>query len=394
MRQKRTSLYEQRKIDNRVNWMIKNKVNWLNPTISPAPKKDGVIESVLGALEYYRPYTDEVVLSIKYMGSYCCMYLHKNLWESTFISRNGYEINRIERDLLLAAAKPIHEKLFAEGEGVQMYVVEAELMPWRALGGGLIDREYGTYYQVHQSHSKFIKASTLPDKLRKVEASEDYQKWLNLSQRASEEVKTEFKHHIRKQYECIRELTHTLPDPVEYQHSIRLYKKQLDIFGKEDEVHFNPFNILKVIDNDGVEVRKDYNLNNNINTDYVIVKTDGSDNQRALDFFHKSQSLELEGIVVKPLKQNLINVAPVLKVRTKAYLQLIYGVNFDKDYDRYYAKRDIKRKLRASILGYELAIQLLAIPRSELTADNYQYKKLLYKLIGEESTLETLDKRL
>lgn len=365
-------LEEKKKADARVDWAIKNKVQWINPTISPAPKDvdSGEIESLKKAMEYYAPYTDKVLLQTKYMGSYCTMYLNKDHSKSYFVSRNGYLIKHVEG--LHEASLELHSQLFYDNR-IEWIIVESELMPWRVLGKGLIDEEYGNYGYLHNSHLNFLKLSSIREKINTLKSQKLWEKE-NLKQ-----------HEIR-QYNSIRDI-----NVEDYQSSVDLYLEQLRIFGKEGAVHFKPFNVLKTVFDNGEEFFPPYHEVFN-SEDSLIV--DVKDYKTAYEFLNKNKSNQEEGIMVKPLEQHLINIAPCLKVRTNDYLQLIYGVNFNRDFNYYMEKRNISSKLKQSISDYETAIQMIRTPYNKVVGSNNRYKSLLYKAIDAENYTKTLDTRL
>src|SRR5690349_1529525 len=86
------------KTRNRIDWFCRNKVNDFSPTISPAPKNTNKqeIESIGEAVDYFlQQGENELVIQKKYMGSYCTVYLKRNLADTYFVSRNGYKIEHI-----------------------------------------------------------------------------------------------------------------------------------------------------------------------------------------------------------------------------------------------------------------------------------------------------------
>ena len=87
------------KVRNRIEWFCKNKINDFSPTISPAPKSKAKneIESIEEAVNYYmKNGVAEFVVQKKYMGSYCTIYLKRNLEETYFVSRNGFKMDHID----------------------------------------------------------------------------------------------------------------------------------------------------------------------------------------------------------------------------------------------------------------------------------------------------------
>ena len=385
--------YKEYQVEKRVDFLVKNRVNYMSCTISPAPKSVDrkEIESLEEAIRFYKPYTKNVLLSQKFMGSFCQIVLHKNIEDTKFFSRNGYEINFLDREVLLKAVEDLHKLLFIKPE-YDIIIVEAELMPWSAMGKGLIEREYTNYGILHNSHKEHLMESGLQDKMVEVSRTPEFQAFKTSYDIDSNGAKKKFKPHIYRQYKEIVECK--LPPLVDYEDSIKLFERQLEVFGGEGELHFKPFNILKWIRNDGTEMYNTTNAVYDLFGEQLMVDTQNPDLDAAYAFLEKHRTMEHEGIMVKPLKTRLINIPHCLKVRTNEYLQLIYGVNFNSNFDYYFEKRNVRRKLQASTKGYELSMQLLHIPYHKLTKDNDHYRRLLYKVIGEETLLKELDNRL
>lgn len=369
---------EKRNIESRVKWMFENKIQYFQPTICPAPKNydENSIESVTEALKYFKPFTKKLVLQRKYMGSYCTLYLNRDHSKSYFVSRNGYVIKHIKG--LKEASCKIHEEVFKDSPyDIEWILVEAEIIPWRALGGKLIDKEFGNYGYLHRSRRDYLENSEIVVKISKLK---EEKLWDN----------PELKPHEKRQYTSIRDIE--FPNTVEYSKDIELYDNQLEIFGKEDVLHFKPFSILKKVKYRGENILTATNDARLFCDDQIIISVD--DKNSAIEFFEKNRTDQEEGIVVKPYEKNLVGIAPCLKVRTNEYLQLIYGVRFNRDFDYYMKKRRTSRKLYSSIRGYEIACQMLRTPISEIIPTNNKYEKLLYGAIDEENYLKQLDNRL
>jgi hypothetical protein len=116
---------------------------------------------------------------------------------------------------------------------------------------------------------------------------------------------------------------------------------------------------------------------------------------RAIKFFkHVTETLELEGIVVKPDKVHTPGVAPYLKVRGKKYLHLTYGYDFETKYDKLLKTKRIGRKLSSSLKEFEIGLEMLKIPYSELSMKNNKYLSLLAKMIDAERSGSENDPRL
>lgn len=363
-------LLEKKKADSRVHWMQKNGLKHWASTISPAPKMGNDIESVEAALQYYSNFTDRVILQPKFMGSYICAYLTKT--DAKFFSRKGYLINHIDLNALRQASQIIYDRFdFDE------IVVEGELMPWAALGSGLIEQEYRNYYTLHKDRLNYL--PEIREKVEKVVKTKEYQDFLTDYTKElfakDKSCKAKYPQHIYRQYSSIAHLN--LDD---YHTSLDLYKRQLDLFGKSCDISIEFFNIVSINGQVQDTNASFFGVNNHR---AITLSTNAVD--KAVEFFNEISAQELEGIVVKPINSRIKDCPRALKVRTKNYLQLIYGVNFDRDYEYYYNRRDIHKKLGACIK--ETNIHL------ELSAGNTD-PSLYYAAINSEKFVSQLDSRL
>lgn len=386
-------LKEKQKIDSRVHWMIQNGLNHWAGTISPAPKSidHNEIESLREGIDYYRPYCDELILQPKFMGSYCAIYLNSDHSKTKFFSRNGYLIKHLNQDELLHASKELHSILFKNKTNIDTIIVESELMPWRILGTNLIDREFGNYYRLHKDFMNYIDPlnSDIHSKMMKLRITDLYKQYkLDPSK---------LKPHEKRQMSGVDIYFNTFKVITDYEDNLNLFKRQLDEYGKEDDLHFEPFNIVKYIYNDGSENIIQSNLSFTLINDHetCILKLNDPDiYNKAYNYYFSILEKNMEGIMIKPVQSNLINIPHGLKVRTNDYLQLIYGIDFNRNLDYYLKKRNTKWKMRQAIQDYELHCQLIRIKEKDLHENNKHYKNLLYKVIDGEKFNKTLDGRL
>lgn len=390
------------KLETRIDYFSKQKVNHFSPTISPAPKniQRNEIESIEEGLRYFAANgVQQAVIQPKYMGSYCDIYLHKNLDETFFVSRNGHVIRHLDIALMQSACKELHQRCNNYWEqGAVLILIQSELMPWSALGKGLIEKEFGGYSHSHILHSHFLKNSNIYEKVETVKQSIEYQQFISDEKRLSaNELREKYKMHIIRQYTALRDLP--ILDLENYKDDIDLYQSQVEIYGKEDELHFKPFNILKIVFENGSEKINDNNFSG--------FKAVNDDEQLLLDLQNLEQSIEKayafynnlvanehEGVMLKPLNTFLPNIPPAFKVRNNQYLQMIYGVNFRKDYHYYLEKRSIRKKMECSINDWALSYQMLKVPNSSINEENYLLKLLCYKRIMQEEIEGRLDTRL
>lgn len=394
------------KEETRIHRCVLDRIQHFSPTISPAPKnvERNEIESILEAISYYRSKgISKLILEPKFMGSYCDLYLYRDIEKSRFFSRNAYSIapRLLSKEILVEAARPIWEK-FQEywDDGATLILVQAELMPWSALGKGLIVRDFKGYEVCHQTHADYLKNSELRSAIGGLARSEDFKKYLaDAAILTSKELAQKYPQHIVRQYEALRFLT--LPNPTTYQNAIDLYRQQLERYGAEGPICFQPFNWLKMVFEDHSEV---YNENNIFGYEQVsnqphlvldlTTRSEDDPFEDAYDFFHGLVNQGMEGIVIKPQQVWNPEVVPMFKVRNNNYLQLIYGVRFQDDYDYYLGRRKVGSKMKCSMNEWNIAQSLLRIPMHQISKENQDYYSLIEKRILEEDFEVGLDKRL
>jgi len=300
--------------EQRIKWTQKHKINYMMPTICPAPKSANIIEDVCKGIELYAPYTDKVILQTKFMGSYCNIYLHKNLSETYFVSRNGYKIDHVDNEVLQKSLEKIHNEIFTNNllcinhSDLQMVILEAELMPWRTLGGGLIDKEYTNYYQLHKTHCDYLEKSDLYEKIDKVTKSSEFIEFKKDYNADPDNIKSKYKAHIVRQYREIINIH--LPELDKYKSAIDLFKTQLDLYGVEKEPYFEIFNVLKYVYTNSEVLNHTNEVYTMFNDDYIIIDTKDPDYKLATDFVAKHERLGFEGVMIKPLETRLINIPP------------------------------------------------------------------------------------
>lgn len=390
------------KLETRIDWFAMQKVNHFSPTISPAPKnmERNEIESIEEALKFYAAKgVREVVIQPKYMGSYCDIYLHKNLNNTFFVSRNGHVIRHLDVKSMQEKCSDLHQKLSSYwAQGATMILIQSELMPWSALGKGLIEKEFEGYAHSHNLHLSFLRNSDIYQKVERVKQTTEYQTFIKDTKVLNEiELKEKYKMHIIRQYSALQDLQ--ILDLNMYQKDIELYQSQVEIYGKEEELFFKPFNILKIVFENGKE---------QINQDnYKGFEAVSEDTQLLVNLEDMQQSCEIaytfynnlvadkyEGVMLKPLTTFIPNIPPAFKVRNNHYLQMIYGVNFRKDYEYYLERRNIRRKLDCSINDWALSFEMLKVPFESINEENYLLKLLCYKRIMQEEVENKLDTRL
>lgn len=390
------------KVRNRIEWFCKNRINDFSPTISPAPKSKAKneIESIEEAVNYYmQKGVNEFVVQKKYMGSYCTIYLKKNIEETYFVSRNGFKMDHIDVEKAINSLGDLHAKMVSDFPTFDTIVIASELLPWKVLGAGLIEKEFTGYYDALQTHNDYLKTFGLLEKLINVKETNLFTEYLSDKKLLSrKEFASKHKSHIVRQYEALNAVK--IPDLDKQQESLEIFKNQIETYGNEGEIYFKPFTILKVVGLSGEESIPNSNLTYGLVNDDAFLHVEITDLNKEeklkeiYSFFEKLTEANEEGIMIKPVQNYIKNLPPCFKVRNNNYLTMIYGVNFHQDFDHYLDKRNVKKKLEQSINGWEINQKMLQIPYKDLEEENYLMRLLLLKRINNEEIEKTLDPRL
>lgn len=389
----------------RVKWAVKNKVHHFAPTISPAPKnvERNEIESIYNALAIYKENgINDIIIEPKYMGSYCDVLVTEDINNSVFYSKKGYIIDYVDREKLINALKPIYDKLSEKynWELVSEILIQTELLPWSALGVGLIKREFIAYNDINKIHCDYLKETNIIDKINAIKHSTAILEF-NTDREifSTEELNIKYKpHEIRfnTAFSTFENVNVTA-----MQNSIKKYDIQLDRYGYNSDVYeLKPFNILKVYYKNGYEVVNESNLYGFMtlsDDEYISLDLNNFDIsvEEAYKYYnHIIEDLKMEGVIIKPHSVYVENVAPMYKVRSNDYLTLIYGIDFDTNFDEYLSKRKVGKKTKSSINEWKISQSLLRIKKADISEENEYYVDLVEKRINEEILEENLDTRL
>lgn len=391
------------KIKYRIEKFCEFKINAFSPTISPAPKsfERNEIESITKGIEFYiQKGITQLVFQKKYMGSYCDIYLTKNLEESYLVSRNGYKIGSLDKALITKKLQAIHNKFDWENENLELVIIQSELMPWNVLGKGLVENDFKGYLEAHQTHFDHLKQSELYAKIEKVKQSQAYKEYQNdKNALPNAHFKKKYASHIMRQYDAIEQFI--VKDFEIYEKGLAEYRSQIEHFGYEGELEFKPFNILKKIFSDGTEVLPNDNttfrlLNNDemLILDFSEEVTRNENINKVYQWFENLTNEMEEGIMIKPIKSFIDGIPPAFKVRNNKYLTMIYGIDFMENFKRNINKRKIETKLKCSTNDWMINWKLIQIPYQEIHSENYKLKNLVLDRILGESIENKLDMRL
>ncbi len=395
----------------------KNKVNFISGTMSPCASNineeigEKSLEDMREAFSYYKDNrVEKVMLQKKYMGSRANMYLFPNdIDKSYMVSRNGFVIRRLG----LLDLKRVYEnmlKFFVDhndsidiyNRRLDMIVIDGELMPWSALGRGLIESYFMTVGKGIESELKLLEETGFENNLEYVRKQyhDSGFKDLKRAHKKDELIKIigESKYRQMYYFDTFRWI------PIEKQKSaIDIYNRQIDLYGKlEEKLEFKPFAILKTVHTDGSEKLFWDHSNEFIFTavsddEYLVVSTDDKGLGIARRWFDKIVQENYEGVVIKPFEKVYISgVAPYIKVRNPNYLTIIYGYDYtiEPKSIRMIENKNIKGKLRVSIKEFDIGKRMLEIPYDKISEDNVEYLNLCAQMIFEEKKEKEFDPRL
>jgi len=378
-----------------------NKINFLSGTVCPADKdtETNELESLEKGLNYFKDNgVNKVHLQTKYMGSRGTVYLTPDNETSFVISRNGFKIGYLDFSDQFSILRDRVKEYF--DCGAEIVIIDAEIMPWAAMGKGLIEKEFGIVGTGLASEQDILKNSGFYEQLDSMSCSTEFIGYL-------EDKKTTSKKDLVEKYGHSKFSTYRALDESEIIESytedflIQQYFDQLKLYGEEGDLHIEPFCLLKVVYPDSettffTETSK--SMFQKVNPEGRNLEVDFSDP----DYLEKAQAfydeltLNMEGIVIKPEIMWTPGIAPYMKVRNPRYLSIIYGYDYQKDtkFQRLIRQKNIARKLRASIQEYETGKSLLEVPWKEINSENTRYIGLVSKFMRLEKKAESLDPRL
>lgn len=383
---------------------VQNQINFISGTMPPADKDEATnqLESLEKALQYFRDQgVQHVVLQPKYMGSRCNVYLFQDVSKCFAVSRHGHPIKQIDlSNIYQNLLQRFHG--FMEQHQVQMMILDGELMPWKALGEGLVEKQFKPIQKALESELAFLKQNDF---------DQAYQKLLQVYQESGFE-KDQYHHskhaliekyggNTYQNFKNLCQFSETYVPVEEHVQASQVYQKQLEIYAADRELEFKPFGLLKLVNESGEEQIPNWKT-----SDMYRFVTD--DEYRCVDLYapdwydqaHRYYSFltmekQMEGVVVKP---EFIDdkTVPYMKVRNPEYLSIIYGYDyrFPHKYRKLMKQKKIGQKLRTSMKEYQLGRQMLAIPFSGITEDNAQYQSVVSQLLWEVSKEKEIDPRL
>jgi predicted kinase len=388
----------------RLHYCSRNRINFISGTMSPADKDEAAneLESLQRGLEYFKERgVEQVVLQPKYMGSRCNVYLHRDLAQCFAVSRNGYKINQVDlSDIYGKLLKKFSS--YMEERKIAMLILDGELLPWKAMGEGLIERQFKPIEKALETELSFLEQNGFELAYQKLiaeyEASGFEKDQYHISKSA---LSDKYGSSVYQNYKSLHDIQETYVPVAEHKAAYATYKRQMELYAEDAEMEYKPFAVLKLVYEDGQEEVPDWKTSDmyrflSEDESLVLVLSEPDSVEKAGQFFSKlTMENHMEGIVIKPEQWNSQTV-PYMKVRNPDYLSIIYGYDykFPHKYRKLLKQKNVNRKLRTSLHEYQLGMQMLTVPFGEIAPDHEAYKEIAANLLFEVSQEREIDPRL
>lgn len=337
----------------------------------------------------------------KYMGSRCTVYLGRTADECYAVSRNGFKIKNV--DLTPIFEKLIHKhQAMMEKHNIQMMVIDGELVPWMVLGKGLIERQFKVIDVALSEEIRFLKENGFEEKLLALnEAFLQSEFSVDQIHMSKKELMEKHGESTYNQFKNVRDvMKHHVPLS-QHEEAYHRYHEQVELYGADGEMDFKPFDILKMIYNDGTEIipsdPKSVIFGMISDDECLVVDFGDPDYPDKAESFYRALTTnrKMEGVVIKPEVERP-GVASAIKVRNPEYLRIIYGYDytFPHKYKSLFAQKNIGPKLKTSISEHELGRQMLSFPLQSITEDNRDYAQVVANMLFETGKESEIDPRL
>lgn len=317
--------------------LTENRVPFFPPTMSPAAAMDGDLESLQWALNYYaKAGYEEVCLQTKMMGSRCVVVIRPD--ETFAISKNGFLIDHVDLESEFVRLRAIVEETLLKNE--PQVILDCELMPWSAMGKGLIDKTFYGYADLVDAEILALSRNNFVPVL---------QQFQNMDT-------TDAPAHIKKAKKLYDRMKDTRLE--EESEHLRLFRASLSNYDQEYSPRIEPFQVLFP----WIPTAGAWDAWNS----WFMFRSDGciscstSNIEKAQNFRESLDTTKTEGIVVKPLTPSR-DVAPYLKVRNKEYLRIVYGPGYTKPLylQKLISRKNIGGKLKRSITEWRACFDML-----------------------------------
>lgn len=403
----------QNKINRRIKWLKHDGIKYVSGTVSPAESDRDYhdIESLAKAMAYFKDKgVSQLHIQPKWMGSRCQLYLFRDEPEKCFaVSRNGFKI-KLDLSHIFAEWMPIlddlTEPLNDEGavRKATAVIIDGELMPWKAIGGNLIDREFFGLLTCVNSEVDFLEANGLDVARKTVQTDHNYINYLHDVEQGLTKKELHKKYPRYETYVNFPAVENYSIE--EERNDLELYEQQLKIYaGGDTTPYYKAFDILRIDYDDGW-----FNVDNGwMNDTYLKYLTVNMKEQvqqlrhgllvtpeqvvEVAEFLDVLVLNGFEGIMIKPRDPTETDAVHCMKVRNPEYLRIIYGYDYQRPEKlaELVAKKRVGKKRKLSHHEYKLGKDMLKLDWNAVDFES-KYdtiaKNLLFE-IEEEATLDT-----
>lgn len=392
---------EQRKLQ----YCSRHQINFISGTMSPADKdvEAHELESLQQGLKYFADHNvNQVVLQPKYMGSRCNIYLHRELDQCFAVSRNGYLVK--QPDLTSIYETLLHKfEGYMQEQQIAMLLLDGELLPWKAMGEGLIQRQFKPIESALDSELAFLRENGFEQAFEQLAAdyrSSGFEK--DQYHMTKADLSEKYGSPIYQSYKHVHHALKTYVPLSQHEEAVNTYKKQLELYAGDQPLSYKPFALLKVIYESGEERIPDESASEIYrflsDDEYLMLDLTEPDSVLQAEQFFSKLTLDkgMEGVVIKPEHDAGIRAVPFMKVRNKEYLSIVYGYDyrFPHKYAKLIKQKNIKQKLRTSLNEYRYGQQMLAIPFEAISPAHAAYKDIAANLLYEVASEKEIDPRL
>lgn len=320
---------------------------FISGTMSPSKSSKTQLEPVHTAIEYFTSKgAKQVILQPKYMGSRLQVYLHRDRSLDFATTRSGMRAGNAQ--MMQQVYDILHEKFDAQEFWKESIIFDGELLPWSAIGKELIAKEFAQYGASVKTEVNML-------------ACDNVFANFNVGFNAAEHAK-----------------------------AIKVFEDQLSLYGTEKPVEYKPFSIIAVdsiswMDKNQAEL---FSMLQPGET-HLVLDLDENAIEKAQQFFDTLTNSQLahEGMVVKPLVA-LPDAVPYMKVRNEKYLHLIYGYDYQFDYEKMVENKRTGKKMAISMEEFEIGKAMLG------ASSTYELLELACKMKFKMATEKELDPRL
>lgn len=386
----------------RLNFVAKNKVNYISGTMSPADKDEesNELESLNKGLDYFKSNgVSKVILQPKYMGSRCNIYLNRDIEKSFSVSRNGYIIKKVE---LKDIYKNLLEKYgsYMDSKNIDILILDGELLPWSTLGEGLIEDQFKPVVISIDKEIDILNKYGFDTEFKKVVKSyeeSEFKEDRNVLNK--KEMIDKYSNRTYNNYKTIQDFYHVSNSM--NRDMWEIFNQQVNFFGQKGDKSFSGFNVLKEVYNDGTEGYFNGNAEDIYkflsDDEYLVLDLNDEYSYDKAKLFYDllTDVIGMEGVVIKPLEESE-NVVPFMKVRNERYLTIVYGYDYKLPlkYSKLMKQKSIRRKLSSSFREHQLGKDMLRFKRDDINIDNNDFKQVVANIIFEAKKEQEIDPRL